>query len=170
LRFRASLRGGALLVGTNIPSFSIETPDSAEARKYLGLKEAKTFTVTDISAKLILVEFYSMYCPVCQRQAPRANKIFKIIKDDPALNKDVKFMGVGLGNKQKEIDIYKKTFRVKFPLFADADKAITKKTGIENIPLTILLDKNGKILDSHLGVVDDVEKYVKTIRTALKKQ
>jgi thiol-disulfide isomerase/thioredoxin len=156
--------------GTTLAEFSMDVPESAEALEYLGLKEGKTFTLSQISGKLVLVEFYSMYCPVCQRQAPRTNKLYKFIEDDPVLNKDIKVIGVGLTNKQKEIDIYRKTFRVKFPLFADPDKAIAEKTGIKDIPLTVLLDKNGKVLLSHLGVIEKMDDFIKEIREIHKKQ
>jgi peroxiredoxin len=156
--------------GTTLPAFTMDMPDSAEARKYLGIKEAKTFTLSDISGKLVLVEFYSMYCPVCQRQAPRTNKIYKFIQDDPVLNKDIKVIGVGLTNKQQEIDIYKKTFRVDFPLIADPQKAIAEKTGIKDIPMTVLVDKKGKVLISHLGVIDKMDEFLKEIRELQKKQ
>jgi peroxiredoxin len=156
--------------GTTLNEFSMEVPTSTEVREYLGLKEGKTFTLSQISGKLVLIEFYSMYCPVCQRQAPRANKIFKFIQDDSTLNKDIKVIGVGLTNKQKEIDIYKKTFRIKFPLFADPDKAIANKTGIKDIPMTVLVDKHGKVLLSHLGVVEKMDAFMKEIRELHKKQ
>lgn len=157
-------------VGTSLPEFPMSMPDSAEEREYLGIKEAKTFTLSQISAKLVLVEFYSMYCPVCQRQAPRTNKIYKFIHDDPVLNKDIKVIGVGLTNKQQEIDIYKKTFRVDFPLIADPEKAIAEKTGIKDIPMTVLVDKKGKVLLSHLGVIDNMDDFLKEIRELHKKQ
>jgi peroxiredoxin len=158
-----------LPAGATVAEFSMDVPESAEEREYLGLKEGKTFTLSQVSGKLVLVEFYSMYCPVCQRQAPRTNKLYKFIRDDPVLNKDIKVFGVGLTNKQKEIDIYKKTFRVKFPLFADPDKAIADKTGIKDIPLTVLLDKNGKVLLSHLGVIEKMDDFMKEIREIHKK-
>lgn len=155
--------------GTTLPEFSMGMPDS-EDREYLGIKETKTFTLSQISAKLVLVEFYSMYCPVCQRQAPRTNKIYKVIQDDPVLNKDIKVIGVGLTNKQQEIDIYKKTFRVDFPLIADPEKAIAEKTGIKDIPMTVLVDKKGKVLLSHLGVIENMDDFLKEIRELHKKQ
>lgn len=160
----------AIPPGTKLAEFAMDVPESAEAREYLGLKEGKTFTLSQISGKLVLVEFYSMYCPVCQRQAPRTNKLYKFIQDDPTLSKDIKVIGVGLTNKQKEIDIYRKTFRVKFPLFADPIKAIADKTGIKDIPMTLLVDKNGKVLLSHLGVVEKMDAFMKEIREIHKKQ
>ena len=47
--------------GATIVEFDMDVPESAEAREYLGLKEGKTFTLSQISGKLVLIEFYSMY-------------------------------------------------------------------------------------------------------------
>lgn len=156
--------------GTTLPEFPMEMPDSSEVRKYLGIQEANTFTLSQISGKLVLVEFYSMYCPVCQRQAPRTNKIYKSIQDDPVLNKDIKVIGVGLTNKQQEIDIYKNTFRVDFPIIADPEKNIAEKTGIKDIPMIVLVDKKGTVLLSHLGVIDQIDEFLKEIREVHEKQ
>ena len=86
------------------------------------------------------------------------------------MKKDIKVIGVALTNNQKEVDIYRKTFRVKFPLFADPEKAIADKTGIKDIPLTVLVDKNGKVLVSHLGVTEKMDAFMKEIREHHKKQ
>ena len=155
---------------TELPNFTVDMPDSAEVQAYLGLKDVKSFTITQIPAKLVLVEFYSVFCPVCQKQAPVANKIYKIIKDDPELSKDIKMLGIGIGNKPYEIGVYKKNFNVPFPLFADPNKEIQEKSAVEHIPLTILVDQKGKVLLSHLGLVKSVDEFIGEIRAIHKQQ
>jgi hypothetical protein len=49
----------AIPVGTQFPRFTIGTPDSPEIQKYLGLKDDKPFTLSDIGAKLVIIEFLS---------------------------------------------------------------------------------------------------------------
>ena len=155
---------------TTLPELSLELPDSTNVQEYLGLKDVKSFTITQIPAKLILVEFYSVFCPICQKQAPVANNIYKIIKDDPELSKDIKMLGIGIGNKPYEIGVYKKNFNVPFPLFADPNKEIQEKSAIEHIPLTVLVDQKGKVLLSHLGLVKSVDEFIGEIRAFHKKQ
>jgi len=158
-----------ILAGDILPDFSLPGPESEKARHYLGLKNAEPFSIFQIPGKLILVEFYSMYCPICQRQAPRMNKLHKFIQQDPELRQDIKVIGIGLGNKKKEIRVYKETFRVRFPLFDDPNKEIVAKTGIEDIPLTLLVDKKGKVLVSHLGAIKNLDQFLGEIRQFQKK-
>jgi thiol-disulfide isomerase/thioredoxin len=155
-------------VGNTIPAFELKTPMSPEQRQYLGLKDSETFTLSQIPSKFLLVEFYSIYCHVCQRQAPTANKIYKFILNDETMRKDIKVIGIGIKNNQKEVETYRKTYGVEFPLFSDPDKEVTKKTGIKDTPLTVLINENGKVLLSHLGLVKDVDNFLREIRNIQK--
>jgi peroxiredoxin len=147
-----------------IPQISLATPDSAEMKAYLGLDDAKTFTISQIPAKIMIIEFFSVFCPVCHRQAPRANSIFKLIQSDDRLKKDVKMLGIGFGNQENQLPVYARNFNVTFPLFADPEKTIQKKIAVENIPLTVVTDRSGKVLASHLGVIQDVDRFFRELR------
>jgi hypothetical protein len=43
--------------GTQLPQFTVGTPDSPEAQKYLGLKGKDSFKLPEIGAKMVLIEF-----------------------------------------------------------------------------------------------------------------
>jgi len=43
--------------GTQLPQFTVGDPDSLEVQKYLGLKNDGPFKLSDIAAKMVLVEF-----------------------------------------------------------------------------------------------------------------
>jgi hypothetical protein len=49
----------AIPVGTQFPKFTIGNPNSPEVQKYLGLKDDKPFTLSNIGAKLVIVEFFN---------------------------------------------------------------------------------------------------------------
>jgi hypothetical protein len=43
--------------GTQLSQFTVGTPDSVEAQNYLGLKSSDPFKLSDIGAKMALIEF-----------------------------------------------------------------------------------------------------------------
>jgi hypothetical protein len=43
--------------GTQLPQFTVGTPDSLEVQKYLGLKNDGPFKLSDIGAKMVMIEF-----------------------------------------------------------------------------------------------------------------
>jgi hypothetical protein len=49
--------GDVLPVGSQLAPFTVGVPDSPEVQKYLGLKTNDSFKLTDIGAKIVVVEF-----------------------------------------------------------------------------------------------------------------
>ena len=148
----------------SLPQFKLDVSESAEVKQYLGLKNLKSFTISQIPAKLILIEIFSLYCPICHKQAPIANKLYKFIQQDPKLSKDIKMIGIGAGNNQKEVEVFKTKFRIPFPLFCDPNFNIHKKIGEPRTPFTILVTNKGKVFLTHSGVVEDVDQFLSLIR------
>jgi len=111
-----------------------------------------------------VVEFFSIFCHTCHQNAPVANQLYKSIKEDKELSKNIKMIGIGLASKSKEIAVYKQKFKVEFPLFPDPQKKAKKKSKVKHVPLTIVVDKSGKVLMSHLGVIENLDAFLGKIR------
>jgi hypothetical protein len=43
--------------GSELPHFTVGAPDSPEVQKYLGLKNDGPFELSDITAKIVLIDF-----------------------------------------------------------------------------------------------------------------
>ena len=70
-------------------------------KHYLGFEETSTFTLMDIQAELIIVEFLNVYCTSCQAQAPVMNKVYNLIQQEESLREKVKIFSVCSGNNLK---------------------------------------------------------------------
>ena len=152
------------VAGKKLLGIQLTEPDSIQQQKYLGIDGSGSLTIAQIRTKLVVVEFYSLYCPVCQKQAAVLNKLYKCVENTTDLRKDVKFMAIVMGNSRNEIDVYRKNFHVPFPLFPDPDKKIMQALDIKYIPLTVLMDLNGKILFSHQGLIKDIDGFLSRIK------
>lgn len=157
-------------VGSELPKFALPAPDSQEAQKYLGLKTMDSFGLSDIGTKCVLIEFLSAMCPHCHANAPAVNRLYKVIQGDSALAKNVKLIGIAVGNDNKQMEAFKKNFKVPFPIFPDAGYAVTGPMGGVDTPTMVLTTKDGKVLTSHIGVIEDFDGYLKELREIVKKQ
>jgi peroxiredoxin len=92
------------------------------------------------------------------------NRVYKIFKEDKNLGKDIKIIGIGLGTQPEDLPGYKKAFKLEFPLFSDPNKEIQKKLKVQGVPLSVLLDKNGKVLMSHAGAIANFDDFVSDIK------
>lgn len=128
--------------GRRLMEIPLPVPETQVHRTYLGLSEKGTsemshFTISQIKAKVILVEVFSMYCPHCQKAAPEINRLYKMIQSDPIHRDRIKLLGIGVGNSDFEVAYFQKTYQIPFPLFSDADFTIHKQLGEIRTPFFI---------------------------------
>ena len=103
--------------GSQLPQFTLPAPDSQQTLSYLGLRTMDPYTISQIGAKLVLIEILSALCPHCHANAPVVNRLYQVVQKDAALAKDVKIIGICIGNDKTQTDAFKKSFKVPFPYF-----------------------------------------------------
>ena len=151
-----------------LPFFELSTPQEPDRLAYLGVDARKTkFTVSDIDADVVIIEIFSMYCPFCQLEAPKVNTLFNRIAEDKELTGRVKLIGIGVGNSDYEVDYFRKSYQIHFPLFSDGDFTIHKAFGEVRTPFFVGVkrypDGQAIVFFTHLGVLDSVEGFLAEI-------
>jgi peroxiredoxin len=109
------------------PSIQLPDPGDPETRTYLGIAPGTDIRFNQIKARLVVVQIFSMYCSICQREAPRVNRLFSLLSAKPETAEPVKLIGIGVGNSAFEVEFFRKSYKIPFPLFADGDFSIHKK-------------------------------------------
>lgn len=150
-------------VGSVLPRFQMETPPDEADKKYLGIGKGGKFTWQQINAQVLLVEIIGVYCPQCHRQAPGFNRLFQRIQKDPRLGPKVKMLAIAAGGSATELGYVKQEFSIPFPIIRDTQYEIHKLLGEPRTPFTLLIDRKGKVLFTHLGVIEDMESFFNKI-------
>ena len=125
--------------GSELPLVQLPTPETSEERNYLGIEEKDLFTISQVKANLVIVYFFSFYCRFCAEQAVHVNELYRAIDNNPDLQKKIKLIGIGIGNTPTEVDEYKETNRIPFPLLPDPDFAIHKAYGKIKVPYFLVV-------------------------------
>jgi thiol-disulfide isomerase/thioredoxin len=153
--------------GEGLPVINLPIPENPDERNYLGLSGTGLFKIPQIKAKTVIVEFFSMYCPICQRDAPGVNELYRLIQNNPDIKNKVKLIGIGAGNSPYEVEVYKKTYDVPFPLFPDKDFVIHKACGEVRTPYYMVVKMNDdgthQIVHSQLGDYPGAEKFLELV-------
>lgn len=153
------------------PEIMLPTPKDPAVRKYLGIDNDAMFTLDRIKAKAVIVQIYSMYCPICQREADRVNQLSRLITQDSTLSRQVKIIAIGAGNTDYEVEFYRKTYNVPFPLFADGEFNIHRQLGEVRTPYFYVLtpgrDQTLKIVYSKAGGFKSAQLFLDSIKPFL---
>jgi len=156
--------------GETLPVFNLPIPKSPAEKGYLGLSGDGFFKIPQIKTKVVIVEIYSMYCPYCQKDAPGINELYNLIEKNPDFKNKIKMIGIGAGNTSFEVETYKKTYQVPFPLFPDKDFAIHKACGEVRTPYFIVVkindDGTHQIVHAQLGNYPGAEPFLEIILKA----
>jgi peroxiredoxin len=158
-----------LPAGSQLPPFSLPAPDSQQTASYLGLSTMEPYTISQIDAKLVLIEILSALCPECHTNAPVLNRLYQSIQKDAALARDVKIIGICIGNDQTQMDAFKKSFKVPFPLVSDKNFAIAQAVEVMHTPTMVLVTGSAEVLWSHSGAIQDFDGLLKVLRENHKK-
>jgi thiol-disulfide isomerase/thioredoxin len=135
-----------------LPNLTLKVPNNETYRDYLGLKgqPGDDFTLEDIDADVLLIQLFSMYCPFCQEEAPNVNSLYQAMLDFSQQDFKVKIIGLGANNSDFEIDHYRNTYNVEFPLFPDQDMNMYNTLGGKGTPGFIGSRKGA---DNHYSIV-----------------
>ena len=140
--------------GSVLPSIQFFTPPLEEHLKYLGVKGEK-FELKDIDCKVLLIEIIGVYCPYCVEQVPLFTKLFKRLQKNK-LDYKAKMLGVTAGGAPMEVKFLQENGGYKFPLVQDESFAIHKLLSEPRTPFTMLVNRNGEVLYTHLGIIKDI--------------
>jgi thiol-disulfide isomerase/thioredoxin len=125
-----------LAEGSTLPDFTLTTP------------EGKLLSISSFKGKVVLVDFWASWCGPCRKENPNVVAIYKKLH---AKGFDV--YGVSLDdNKEKWLGAIKVDGLI-WNHASDLkgwDNQVAKQFGIDAIPFTILLDKEGKIIGKGL--------------------
>lgn len=152
--------------GSAFPEIELPKPANPVDLNYLGLSGSGIFKVQQIKADVVIIEIFSMYCPYCQGEAPNINNLYTLIENNPAIKNKIKIIGIGINNSLFETDIFKKKYKVAFPLIPDGNFKLHKVVGEVRTPYFIVVKlKGGKkeVIYSKLGALRDNKAFLEQI-------
>ena len=136
--------------GTVAPDFKMKTIDG------------KTFKLSQLRGKTVVLDFWASWCPDCRKDAPEVVKMYKEYAPQ-----GVEFVGISMDT---DVEAWRKaceTFGITYTQVSELKKFketdIAKAYGIKWIPSMVVVDKDGKVALSTV-LTYKVDKYLKELR------
>jgi peroxiredoxin len=167
---RKSLVVAALLVVITAACSSSSSVNAAKESK--GLKPAPDFALpgpdgqvvrlSDFKGKVVLLDFWATWCGPCKIEIPWFIEFQRQYKDQ-----GFTVIGVSLDEGGwADIRPFMDEMKMNYPVLLGNDEMTEPFGGIEVLPTTFLIDRQGRIVDVHRGLVSKNE-FEKTIKDLL---
>lgn len=129
------------------------------------LKDVNGVEVTSaqFKGKVVVVDFWATWCPPCREEIPGYIQLVKKYGKDGLV-----IVGVSLDQAGPSVvKTYAEKTGVNYPLVMGDDEVVAAFGGMEAIPTTFLIDRDGKIRDRKVGAEPTAD-YEKKIVALLK--
>ena len=128
------------------------TPPSIwiEAHDFTGeLNDGSTINLKDYHHRFVLLNFWATWCLPCLKEMPDLEKAYQQMGSEKLI-----VLAVGMGEDKSSIRNFNEKHGFTFPMVADSMLEIAKLYGVENIPITYLINPEGVIIGRALGIRD----------------
>lgn len=110
--------------------------------------DGKLVKLSNYIGKIILLDFWATWCKPCQKSIPDLIEIQKQFED-------VQVIGITLDeNPLKVVPPFVKEKKINYPILIGDEKVNEAYGGINAIPTLFLIDKQGRIINKYIGLVD----------------
>lgn len=108
-----------------------------------------TLRLSDYRGRVVLLDFWATWCHGCKTEIPWYMEFESKYKE-----RGLAVIGVSMdADGWKSVKPFMEEKKMNYDVVIGSDE-LGQKFGLSNMPLTLLIDRTGKIADSHAGVVD----------------
>jgi peroxiredoxin len=108
------------------------------------------FNLSDFKGKVIILDFWATWCPPCRAEIPGFNELYAKYKKD-----GLEIIGLSLDQEgEKVVKKFATAQNIKYLLAMCPEDIVYSYGGINGIPTTFVIDRNGNIVDKHIGFTD----------------
>jgi peroxiredoxin len=140
--------GWSVEKGAQAPNFSLA--DTA----------GNTVSLSQMQGKVVVINFFTIWCQPCRHEMPDLNAIYKENKDQ-GLN----MVGICLNADPNQLKVLVKQLNLDYPVLLGTDQVNKDYGEIVGVPTTFIIDKQGKIADKIVGArsKDEFMKLIKPL-------
>jgi peroxiredoxin len=96
----------------------------------------------DYRGKGVFLNFWGTWCKPCEREMPYMQRQYEIYKEQ-----GIEILAVNVSESDVAVQNFVERYHLTFSIPMDKKREVTKGYGIGPIPTTILIDKNGKVIE-----------------------
>lgn len=108
----------------------------------------KAWSLSALKGKVVVLNFWASWCDTCKEEKPLLQKLA-----DSMQGKDIVFLTVLYRDDPKDAEAYMKKSALNLPILIDTAR-LASSFGLTGVPETVIIDKNGILVDKFIGPRD----------------
>jgi peroxiredoxin len=159
----------AVVVAAMMLAVTLEAPAlpaAGAAAPDFALKNAagKNLRLSELRGEVVLLNFWATWCGPCRQELPHLDKIHGQYR-----NAGLTVLAINIDNDRANAEAMLQKLGVRVPTLYDADKRVSKLYEVDTMPLTVIIDRDGRVRYVHRGYRAGFEqKYEQQVRELLR--
>jgi len=120
--------------------------------------------LTQYQGKVVVLDFWASWCAPCRRSFPWWNKMYAKYADEGLV-----IIGVNLDDDPDSALAFLEEYPADFNIYYDTNKELAKKFGVQAMPSSYIIGRDGEIYAKHFGFkIKKQDEYEAVIVDALR--
>ena len=155
---------GLRLLSQTVSSRDFSLPIVSSAMSAVAASQpTETRTLSALKGKVVFLNFWATWCGPCRDEMPSMEVLYNRFKD-----KGLEILAVNCEEGQEDVIAFMTNYGLTFPALLDEDGKVNGAYGIQAIPTTFLIDRDGRIILRLVGSINwDTEKIHAAIESLL---
>ena len=115
----------------------------------LTLFDGESLTLSELRGKVVLIDFWTSWCPPCRREAPTLSEAYRRFE-----GRGVEFVGVAVWDSEEQAAGFVRELGVEYPNGLDSKGSIAIDYGLTGIPEKYIVDREGRLVRKFAGPME----------------
>ena len=117
--------------------------------------KGNSYSLKSFEGKIVVIDFWAQWCPLCQKELPFIEKLYQNLKNDP----EVVLLSITM-SKPDVISVFVKKYKYTFPVLFDEGGKVMQEFGAMAIPHVVVIDKTGIISKVYKGYHEGIDELL----------
>lgn len=116
--------------------------------------DGRSIRLSALKGKVVLVNFYETGCSHCQQEMGDFSRVYRELKPQGVEIVGISLDQDGLMDGSRQVSAVARQYKVTYPLVIGNDTVGDLYGGIDSVPMSFLVDREGRLVRSFPGAID----------------